>query len=252
VAGIGLYNYKARYYDPLAGRFLSADNIDPKGPQELNRYSYVLNNPISNNDPTGHECIQYDVEKHQCTKHGYDIYPTIKPYPTKSTPQSTPPPRPTPTPGTKSPTITQTPTLAPTVAISAGNLSIASEPQPLTPSAVPTPTYDRTLTPSVASNVDIDLLESAKKVMGIFEPNGGPGVGQIVENVACPLLTGAPCSGAGQVIDAAGGTIYAGIRNLELPGTPTPRTSLNTPTPTMFFPFRPFPTPTYSTPTPIW
>ncbi|MEK6374096.1 MAG: RHS repeat-associated core domain-containing protein [Acidobacteriota bacterium] len=45
----------ARYYSPTTGRFLS---VDPGGwdlllPQSLNRYSYVLNNPIRYTDPDG-------------------------------------------------------------------------------------------------------------------------------------------------------------------------------------------------------
>ena len=52
----GLYNYKARLYDPVLGRFLSADTIvpEPTNPQDLNRYSYVRNNPLRYTDPTGH------------------------------------------------------------------------------------------------------------------------------------------------------------------------------------------------------
>gem|GEM_PF-2939124 len=71
----------ARYYDPNLGRFISADTIipgagsltvapsdpvaagawgqrsgGPGNPQQLNRYSYVLNNPVRNTDPTGHDC----------------------------------------------------------------------------------------------------------------------------------------------------------------------------------------------------
>ncbi len=51
----GLYNYNARLYDPAIGRFISADSIvqSPFGPQTLNRYSYVGNNPLNNIDPTG-------------------------------------------------------------------------------------------------------------------------------------------------------------------------------------------------------
>ena len=43
-------------YDPQLGRFLSADSIIqfPYNLQNYNRYSYVLNNPITYNDPTGH------------------------------------------------------------------------------------------------------------------------------------------------------------------------------------------------------
>jgi RHS repeat-associated protein len=52
----GLYYYGARYYDPTMGRFISADSLipQPANPQSLNRYSYVLNNPLKYADPTGH------------------------------------------------------------------------------------------------------------------------------------------------------------------------------------------------------
>ena len=52
----GLYNYNARIYDPDLGRFMTPDSIvpDPSNPQSLNRYSYVLNNPMNYTDPTGH------------------------------------------------------------------------------------------------------------------------------------------------------------------------------------------------------
>jgi RHS repeat-associated protein len=50
----GLYYYKARYFDPLLGRFLEPDlSLRGVAPQDLNRYSYVLNNPIIYVDPTG-------------------------------------------------------------------------------------------------------------------------------------------------------------------------------------------------------
>lgn len=55
-AEYGLYYYNARYYDPELGRFISADTIvpNPHDPQDLNRYSYVGNNPLKYTDPTGH------------------------------------------------------------------------------------------------------------------------------------------------------------------------------------------------------
>jgi hypothetical protein len=51
-----LYDYHARYYDPLIGRFVSADSIVPGAgnPQALNRYAYTFNNPVKYTDPTGH------------------------------------------------------------------------------------------------------------------------------------------------------------------------------------------------------
>ena len=50
-----LVNLNARLYDPTVGRFMSADPVagDPSIGQELNRYSYVLNNPLSLTDPSG-------------------------------------------------------------------------------------------------------------------------------------------------------------------------------------------------------
>ena len=56
-AGLGLYDYNARYYDPYLNRFVSADTIVPDSadPQALNRYSYVNNNPVRYVDPTGHD-----------------------------------------------------------------------------------------------------------------------------------------------------------------------------------------------------
>jgi RHS repeat-associated protein len=51
----GLYYYNARYYDPTIGRFISADTAvhSIANPQSLNRYSYVINNPLKYSDPNG-------------------------------------------------------------------------------------------------------------------------------------------------------------------------------------------------------
>ncbi|HSH04337.1 MAG TPA: RHS repeat-associated core domain-containing protein [Anaerolineae bacterium] len=53
---LGLIYMNARYYLPEIGRFISADSIVPKfeNPQTHNRYSYVFNNPVFYNDPSGH------------------------------------------------------------------------------------------------------------------------------------------------------------------------------------------------------
>ncbi len=52
----GLYYYNARYYNPVIGRFVSADSLVPysDNSQSFNRYSYVRNNPINFSDPSGH------------------------------------------------------------------------------------------------------------------------------------------------------------------------------------------------------
>jgi len=52
----GLYNLRARYYDPGVGRFISEDPICPgmaKFPLGINPYIYVVNNPINAIDPSG-------------------------------------------------------------------------------------------------------------------------------------------------------------------------------------------------------
>jgi RHS repeat-associated protein len=55
--------FGARYYASNLGRFLSPDPsalayADPTNPQSFNLYSYVLNNPLTNIDPTGLDCVQ--------------------------------------------------------------------------------------------------------------------------------------------------------------------------------------------------
>ena len=55
LAALELVHMNARIYDPLLGRFLSADSIIQfEGDlQSYNRYSYVLNNPLKYTDPSG-------------------------------------------------------------------------------------------------------------------------------------------------------------------------------------------------------
>lgn len=52
---VGLIHMNGRVYDPLLARFMSADPTvpDPTNGQNLNRFSYVLNNPLSYTDPSG-------------------------------------------------------------------------------------------------------------------------------------------------------------------------------------------------------
>ena len=56
LASAGVIHMKGRVYDPMIGRFLSADpHIQaPMNSQSLNRYAYVLNNPLSLVDPSGY------------------------------------------------------------------------------------------------------------------------------------------------------------------------------------------------------
>ncbi len=51
----GLYYLRARYYDPVLGRFTSKDSVegDITNPLSLNLYTYVENNPIIYLDPSG-------------------------------------------------------------------------------------------------------------------------------------------------------------------------------------------------------
>jgi RHS repeat-associated protein len=55
----------ARWYDPRLGKFLSADSIVPSlyDPQALNRYSYVLNDPMNYWDPSGHMPMRVERKK---------------------------------------------------------------------------------------------------------------------------------------------------------------------------------------------
>ena len=65
-AGIGLYFYNARWYDPALGRLAQADTIVPQasqGVQAWDRYAYISNNPVNGTDPTGHDPA--------CTDDGY-------------------------------------------------------------------------------------------------------------------------------------------------------------------------------------
>jgi RHS repeat-associated protein len=53
---MGIIHMNGRVYDPLIGRFMSADPFIqvPTNLQSYNRYSYVLNNPVASTDPSGY------------------------------------------------------------------------------------------------------------------------------------------------------------------------------------------------------
>lgn len=57
----GLYYYRARYYDPAIGRFVSED---PMGfaAGDVNFFAYVGNNPVNGNDPMGLDVVSTIVK----------------------------------------------------------------------------------------------------------------------------------------------------------------------------------------------
>lgn len=65
---------EARYYDPLMGRFLGIDPT-PFKPGEIasiGRYTYTNNNPITNTDPDGRDCMTNNGTTH-CVTAVYDV-----------------------------------------------------------------------------------------------------------------------------------------------------------------------------------
>lgn len=55
----GLYYLRARYYDPVIGRFISKDSVegDITNPLSLNLYTYCVNNPLAFIDPSGNDYV---------------------------------------------------------------------------------------------------------------------------------------------------------------------------------------------------
>jgi RHS repeat-associated protein len=54
----GIVYLHARYYDPYIGRFMSADTASPSEPGVgVNRYAYMMNNPVGGSDPSGHAAM---------------------------------------------------------------------------------------------------------------------------------------------------------------------------------------------------
>ncbi len=56
---LGLYYLRARYYNPLTGRFLSRDPEDGKAkvPASLHKYLYTAGDPVNTADPRGRESM---------------------------------------------------------------------------------------------------------------------------------------------------------------------------------------------------
>jgi RHS repeat-associated protein len=61
--------FVARYYASTQGRFTSADPLGGRmhNPQSLNKYSYVINNPLRLTDPTGMYVCADSTDKEKCS-----------------------------------------------------------------------------------------------------------------------------------------------------------------------------------------
>jgi len=84
--------YNARWYDAYLNRWTQPDTIipDPLNPADFDRYSYVRNNPVIQNDPSGHRtcrimsedgCVRWDftvaTPDKSCIGDCWDSYLTL-------------------------------------------------------------------------------------------------------------------------------------------------------------------------------
>jgi RHS repeat-associated protein len=62
---LGLYYLRARYYNPVTGRFLSRDPLDGNAPdpKSLHKYLYADGDPVNAMDPTGQAPAQEEEEE---------------------------------------------------------------------------------------------------------------------------------------------------------------------------------------------
>jgi len=67
----GLYYNRARYYDPMEGRFISKDPISFAG-GDANLYGYTGNNPVNRVDPEGENWLTDLFGKSKTAKGLYD------------------------------------------------------------------------------------------------------------------------------------------------------------------------------------
>jgi RHS repeat-associated protein len=254
---LGLMDYHARFYDQNIGRFVQPDSITPGGPQGLNRYSYVHNNPIRFNDPSGH-CIgpmgvSLPDGSAACGVGGT----TPAPSPSPTNPCQINPglgicnsggggsnsgrgdttTTPTPTPTSTIDTRTLTPTLP--------GSPVFSQHPPFIYTMTPTPPPG--WTPQPGPKLEDQQL---RQIMSfLFDPIGVPVAGSLVTGACIGITWGSDplCPNYGVAVEATGGTIWAAIRNYE---PPSPYIPLRTPTPTLPIPFIPAPSPSYPKMTP--
>lgn len=76
IRGMGLINMNGRLYDPVTSSMLSPDNDIqmPDFTQNLNRYAYCLNNPLTYTDPDGNNYLEAALIFYlvYCTDFGYE------------------------------------------------------------------------------------------------------------------------------------------------------------------------------------
>jgi len=70
----GLYHFKARYYDPVTGRFLQPDSIGYG--DGLNLYRYAENSPLGHTDPSGTESFEVKM-KSELVNATLDLIPIV-------------------------------------------------------------------------------------------------------------------------------------------------------------------------------
>jgi RHS repeat-associated protein len=183
MAGLGLYHFGARFYSPGLGRFIQADTIvpDPGNPQSLNRFSYVNNNPIRYNDPSGHSPEGRCGGGGGCDKNAYVYVPPKKPSATPSitTPRadeddeddrSSPPYQPT--------TPPYVPPATPGVFLPTSTPELQLKPGP---SRTPTPT--NTSTPQPASVLAYQALKDISGEFSLVRYSPGWELGLDTQNV---------------------------------------------------------------------
>ena len=73
IDAVDIVHMNGRVYDPHLGRVLSPDLIvqAPHNGQSLNRYSYVMNNPLSYTDPSGYEWDWWGMDDDYCSVRCY-------------------------------------------------------------------------------------------------------------------------------------------------------------------------------------
>lgn len=83
IRGMGLINMNGRLYDPVTSSMLSPDNNIqmPDFTQNLNRYAYCLNNPLTYTDPDGNSFIGSALMFYMlfCSDYGYEIQKFFSP-----------------------------------------------------------------------------------------------------------------------------------------------------------------------------